>query len=239
MSLRAVFFDMGDTLVQAQGVPDAWRPAVLEAIERDFGKRWWAEPLYDADIRRPPKDEPLRQETNRWLADWLSAKGEVLTADEIERLRVDFARPLPLAYTLTPGAAEALRWCKERQLAVVVVTNTISRGDEQVRNDFVRFDLSDAVDHVITSYSTGWEKPHPAIFERALACAGVAASQTCMVGDRLDLDVIGPQRLGMRAVWMCRDDGQHAAAAPDAKIASLLELPAVLETWLRTDLQWS
>jgi FMN phosphatase YigB (HAD superfamily) len=232
MSLRAVFFDMGDTLIQAKGVADAWRPAVLEAIERDFGTRWWAEPLYDADIRRPPEDEPHRQETNRWLAEWLRAKGEVLTVDEIERLRVDFARPLPLAYALTPGAAEALRWCKERQLAVVVVTNTISRGDDEVRNDFARFDLGDAVDHVITSYSTGWEKPHPAIFERALACASVTAAETCMVGDRLDLDVIGPQRLGIRAVLMCADDGQHGTAAPDAKIGSLLELPAVLEAWL-------
>jgi FMN phosphatase YigB (HAD superfamily) len=239
MSLRAVFFDMGNTLVQAEGLPDAWRPAVLEAIERDFGKRWWAEPLYDADIRRPPKGEPHRQETNRWLAEWLRAKGEVLTSDDIERLRVDFARPLPLAYSLTSGAAEALRWCKERQLAVVVVTNTISRGDEQVRNDFVRFNLSDAVDHVITSYSTGWEKPHPAIFDRALACAGLTAAETCMVGDELEADVIGPQRLGMRAVWICRDDGQHAAAAPNAKIGSLLELPVVLETWLRPDLQRS
>lgn len=231
MPLRAVFFDMGNTLVGADGDDDAWRPGVLEAIERDFGQRWWAEPPYDADIRRPPKDEPYRQETNRWVAEWLSAKGEVLTSDEIERLRIDFARPLPLAYSLTPGTAEALRWCKSRHLAVVVVTNTLSRGDDDVRRDFVRFDLSDAIDHVITSYSTGWEKPHPAIFDRGLACAGVAASETCMVGDSIDLDVIGPQRLGMRAVWKCRA-GEAQQASPDAKIASLLELPGVLETWL-------
>jgi len=88
---------MGGTLVQSEGTVDACRPAVLEAIERDFGRRWWAEPLYDADIRRPPKDEPHRQETSRWLAEWLSANGEVLTTDEVERLRSDFARPLPLA----------------------------------------------------------------------------------------------------------------------------------------------
>ena len=233
MPLRAVFFDMGGTLVQSEGTVDAWRPAVLEAIERDFGRRWWAEPLYDADISRPPKDEPHRQETNRWLAEWLSANGEVLTADEVERLRSDFARPLPLAYALTPGAAEALRWCKERHLAVVVVTNTISRGDDQVRRDFVRFDLTGVIDHVVTSYSTGWEKPHPAIFERALACAGVTAVETCMVGDDLDADVIGPQRLGIRAVWKCSaDPPPETATSADATIASLLELPGVLGTWL-------
>src|SRR2546428_11120341 len=98
---------MGGTLVQSEGTVDAWRPAVLEAIEGDFGRRWWAEPLYDADIRRPPRDEPHRQETNRWLAGWLGANWEGLTAGGVERLRSDFAPSPPLAYAPAPRAAEA------------------------------------------------------------------------------------------------------------------------------------
>ena len=223
---------MGGTLVHAEGIADPWRPAVLEAIERDFGKRWWAEALYDTDIRAA-RLKPHRQETNRWLGEWLAARGEFLTSDEIERLRIDFARPLPHSFSLTPGAAEAMRWCKARDLAVAVVTNTISRGDDEVRRDFARFDLSDAVDHVITSYSTGWEKPHAAIFERALSCASVAAAETCMVGDELELDVIGAQRLGMRAVWKRpAAQSRDIPTSADATIASLLELPGVLEAWL-------
>src|SRR5207247_10292345 len=139
----------------------------------------------------------------------------------------------PLAYALTAGAAEALCWCKERHLAVVVVTNTISRGDDQVRRDFVRFDLTGVIDHVVTSYSTGWENPHPAIFERALACAGVTADETCMVGDDLDADVIGPQRLGIRAASKCSaDPPPEAATSADATIVSLLDLLGVLGIWL-------
>lgn len=225
---------MGGTLVDTRGgVGDPWREPVLEAINRDFGGPAWAEPLYAADIRRPPADDPHRQETNRWLADWLSERGEILTDTEVERLRLAFARPLPAVFSLAAGAADALRWCKARELAVVVVTNTISRGDEQVRNDFHRLGVSDLIDHVVSSYSTGWEKPHRAIFDRALGHAGAIAGEGCNVGDRLDLDIAGPKALGMRAVWVTNDVLPPGfATPPDATISSLARLPDVLEPWI-------
>lgn len=235
MRLRAVLFDMGGTLVESRGhVGDPWREPVLQAIEREFGPRPWAETLYGAEIRRPPANEPHRQETNRWLAEWLRERGEILTGAQVERLRLAFARPLPDAFSLAAGAADALRWCKARGLAVVVVTNTVSRGDEQVRGDFERLGVSNLIDHVVSSYSTGWEKPHRAIFERALQYAHASAAEACSVGDRFELDVEGPRTLGMRAVWISAGIVPPAATttAPDATIASLVELPRTLEPWL-------
>src|SRR5688572_16919066 len=160
---------MGGTLVETRGdVGDPWREPVLEAIKREFGERDWAETLYSASIRPPHADDPHRQETNRWLAEWLRERGVTFTDQQIERLRRAFARPIPAVFSLAVGAADALRWCKARELAVVVVTNTISRSDEEARGDFERFGVSQLIDHVVSSYSTGWEKPHHAIFERAL-----------------------------------------------------------------------
>jgi HAD superfamily hydrolase (TIGR01509 family) len=231
--LRGVFFDMGGTLVTYAGTDDPWRAPVLEAIEREFGKRWWAEPLYAADIRRPPAGDPYRQETERWLAEWLRERGEDLDAGQIARLRRAFARPLPTAFVLAAGAAEALAWCRASGLAVAVLTNTLSRGDAEVQEDFQRLGLDGLVDHIATSYSTGWEKPHPAMFERALAEAGIAASEACMVGDILEVDVAGAKGLGMRAIWVRAE----AAAVtenvrPDAEIESLRELPDTLGPWV-------
>ena len=235
MSLRAILFDMGGTLVATRtDVGDPWREPVMAAIEHAFGPRAWAEELYRAEIRSLDPNEPHRQETNRWLRNWLRAHGEILDDEEIERLRRAFARPLPAVFSLAEGAVDALRWCKERRLAIVVVTNTISRGDEEARQDFERLGVSELIDHVVSSYSTGWEKPHRAIFERALRYAGVAATEACNVGDRIDLDVAGPQALGMRAVWVSVEPTSDAGAAkPDATIASLRELPAVLDQWLQ------
>jgi FMN phosphatase YigB (HAD superfamily) len=230
--LRAVFFDMGGTLVSMEGTGDPWRPAVMEALEKEVGKRWWADALYDADIRRPPPNDPYRQETNRWLAEWLHEHGEPLTDEEVERVRRAFARPIPAGFGLTPGAAEAIRWCKERGMFVPVLTNTISRGDEEVTGDIKRLGLDGLVDLVVTSYTTGWEKPHPAMFQKALAAADIAAADACKVGDRLVVDVRGAQELGMRAVWIRPASGEPPTnITPDATIESLLELPAVLEAW--------
>ena len=233
--LRAVLFDMGGTLVETRGdVGDPWREPVLEAINREFGAPAWADTLYEADIRRPPAGEPHRQETNRWLADWMREKGESFTDEQVERLRRAFARPIPTVFSLAAGAAAALRWCKARELSVVVVTNTISRGDEEARSDFERFGVTDLIDHVVSSYSTGWEKPHRAIFERALGYAGAVAAEACNIGDRLDLDVAGPKALGMRAVWVSTDVVPSGfATPPDATISLLEQLPAVLEPWQR------
>jgi len=225
---------MGGTLVETRGdVGDPWREPVLEAIKREFGVRSWAETLYSADIRPPRANDPHRQETNLWLAEWLRDHGEMFSDEQVERLRLAFARPLPPVFSLAVGAADALRWCKARELAVVVVTNTVSRGDEQARGDFERFGVSDFVDQVVSSYSTGWEKPHHVIFERALRLAGVTPAEACKVGDRLDLDVAGPKALGMRAVWISGGVARpDIAAAPDATISSLEQLPGVLEPWL-------
>jgi FMN phosphatase YigB (HAD superfamily) len=90
------------------------------------------------------------------------------------------------------------------------------------------------IDHVVSSYSTGWEKPHHAIFERALGYAGASAAQACNVGDRLDLDIAGPKAIGMRAVWVSTDAlPADFATLPDATISSLEQLPGVLGRWLR------
>jgi len=225
---------MGGTLVGTRDdVGDPWRTPVLAAIHREFGPRAWTEALYAADIRRPRADEPYRQETNRWLAAWLRERGETLTDEQVERLRRAFAQPLPAVFSLAPGAADALRWCKAHDLAVVVVTNTVSRGDEDARGDFDRFGVSDLIDHVVSSYSTGWEKPHHVIFDRALGYADATAAEACNVGDRLDLDIAGPKALGMRAVWVStRVIPPGFAPPPDATIPSLQRLPEVLQPWL-------
>jgi len=231
--LRAVFFDMGGTLVTYTGTHDPWRAPVLEAIEREFGKRWWAEPLYAADIRRAKTDDPYRQETERWLAEWLRERRVDLDAGQIARLRRAFARPLPTEFVLAAGAAEALAWCRASHLAVAVLTNTLSRGDTEVRGDFQQLGLDSLVDHIVTSYSTGWEKPHPAMFERGLAETGVAASEACMVGDSLEVDVAGAKGMGMRAIWVrARAAAVTDNARPDVEIESLRELPDAVRPWL-------
>jgi putative hydrolase of the HAD superfamily len=231
--LRAAFFDIGDTLVEARGGEDHWRPVVLARVEREFGALSWAEQLYAADIRRPSADDPFRQETNRWMAEWLRNRGESWSEVQVERLRVAFASPMPDAFSLAPGAEAALRWCKAQRLSVAVLTNTITRGDAEVWQDCRRLGLGELVDEVVSSYSTGWSKPHRAMFERALAFVGVEPGAAFMVGDQFSEDVVGAKQVGLRAIWKStRPTPSDSTERPDAVIASLVELPSIAQAWL-------
>jgi HAD superfamily hydrolase (TIGR01662 family) len=81
---------------------------------------------------------------------------------------------------------------------------------------------------VTFSSEVGVRKPHPAIYQDALAKVGVEPSRALFVGDRVREDVQGPQSLGMRAVllreWRQEDDPGVA----DFVIGRLGELPTVL-----------
>ncbi len=232
-SLRAAFFDMGDTLVEAPPGQDFWHPVVMERIAEEFGPRPWAEALYRTDLRRRAS-EPYRQETNRWISDWLREQGQPLTDAEVEKLRRAFAAPLPAVFSLTVGAAEALRWCKANGLSVALLTNTITRGDDEIRRDWKRFGLDASIDHVVSSYSTGWEKPHGAMFERALELSGASQDEAVMIGNEFLADVVGAKRAGIRAIWVnpVPTERRQYTERADAIIPSLLDLPSVLQPWL-------
>src|SRR5688572_26145070 len=98
--VRAAFFDLGGTLVEGPPGADAWRPVVMARIESEFGSLPWSDLLYAADIRHPPSDDPYRQETDRWLAEWVASRGEVWDGARIERLRRALAAPLPATFSL-------------------------------------------------------------------------------------------------------------------------------------------
>ena len=231
-------FDVGDTLVQHWKPQPEVRALTRDALRREFGEREWYDTFLEAEIvpgHRHHADEELKQETNRWYAEWFRNSQIGIDDIDIDRFRVATSVPLDLVGALVPGTAEALRWCKQHGLAVGLITNTLSRGDDEVRRDWQRFGLADTVDYVVSSHSVGWQKPHEAIFRRALELAGTRPSDSVMVGDRMLQDIWGAKRLGMRAVWrrpLAGAPQDPVATEPDAVIDDLTALPGALERWL-------
>jgi HAD superfamily hydrolase (TIGR01549 family) len=93
------------------------------------------------------------------------------------------------------------------------------------------FDLQGLVSATISSSDHGLMKPHPSIFNAALALLGVAAADAVMVGDSLKHDVEGALNVGMRAVLLNRGDNAAPRVAGDHRvpvIRSLRELPGLL-----------
>jgi len=92
-----------------------------------------------------------------------------------------------------------------------------------------KFGLKRFFDVVVISGEVNRRKPSPEIFERALRILGAEASKTVFVGDMLDLDVLGPKKVGMKTVFIERRPVEHGVDVnPDYVIKGLNELLAVL-----------
>jgi putative hydrolase of the HAD superfamily len=120
-----------------------------------------------------------------------------------------------------PDVLPALGELRERGLTVVVGSN----WDCSLSDWLEPAGITELVDGVVTSAEVGAPKPHPRVFERALAIAGVAPSEALHVGDKMDNDVEGAAAAGVRAVLVQREGEPPASVEA---IRSLRELPALL-----------
>lgn len=76
----------------------------------------------------------------------------------------------------------------------------------------------------------GHAKPHPRMFEQALAAAGVQAGQAVHIGDHPAQDVAAAQAVGLRSVWVNLTNAEWPLSRrPDAEIRHFSELPAALD----------
>ncbi|HEX9495295.1 MAG TPA: HAD family hydrolase [Candidatus Limnocylindria bacterium] len=233
MGIRAAFFDVGDTLVEGWD-PD-YRGKARAAVVAQYGERDWLDAFLDEKHEPSDDDEPWRQQTvaiiERWLRDRNVPSGDL----DCDRIRALCSVPLDTVSRLTEGAGEALRWCKAQDLRVILVSNTLWRGDAEIREDWRRFGLGEHIDGVASSHDVGWRKPHRAMFERALSLADVRPEEAFMVGDRLRADIWGARQVGIRGVLRRTALGKPQSEIeiePDAVVDTLTDLPRAVSPWL-------
>ncbi|MCK7490287.1 MAG: HAD family hydrolase [Anaerotruncus sp.] len=85
------------------------------------------------------------------------------------------------------------------------------------------FDIHDRFDVIVVSADVGWRKPHPEIFHETLRRMGIGPDQAIFVGDTPEADVLGPQGVGMDAIWINRNNASlpPGAAPPTHTVTSL------------------
>jgi len=132
---------------------------------------------------------------------------------------------------LMPGAAAVV---PQMTLPLAVWANTRIAREGDGRRWLDRAGLGSGFRWVVTSIDAGARKPARAFFQFALAQMGCRAADVLFVGNQLNADVAGGEASGIRTVWVSGSeyhspDDTGSAMRPSYSIATLSELPALLE----------
>jgi FMN phosphatase YigB (HAD superfamily) len=209
--IRAVFFDVGETIVDETRSWAAWADhlgvshftffaAMGVVVERGWHHHKVFElirPGFDLDLERP-------------------------------RFQAAGGAPAVEEQDLYPDALSCLRALREAGYRLGLAGNQ----PEAIEAMLARMDLP--VDVIASSGRWGVEKPSAAFFARVVEAAGTPAAEIAYVGDRLDNDVLPARDAGMHAVFLRRGPwGMVHATRPEAALAhacidSLEELPEAI-----------
>lgn len=241
--IRAVGFDLGDTLIEYQDVPLDWQqhyPVALAAVS----SLWTDLPSPESLVAGA---DALRRYNTRVTArieevDHVAVFGDVLAA---------MGAPGPDCSSLVDPAADAffavfqqrvqafpdthavIGELRARGLGVGVLTDVPYGMPRRLANaDLLSTDLGSLADNMLTSVEVGRRKPDSLGFAQLAAALGCSPDEMLFVGnERKDVD--GALAAGMRAVLVWRADavapqwGQHHCVSA---LGGLLDLAAPLRT---------
>ncbi len=219
-AVRAVIFDAGNTLIRQD------YGAVADYLAAR-GHRVTADRVEEAEQRaRFRLDRSFTngastesaETTLRYMRDMLAELR--IAGDEeaaaIVRWRGGFNPPLGVWNRADPAAEPALLAVARAGLIAGVVSNSNGSIGAVLESTGLARHLA----FVIDSSVVGVEKPHPRIFELALAAAGVPADEAVYVGDLYSVDVLGARAAGLRAVLLDPRGLWGAADCPRARDAA-------------------
>ncbi len=218
MTFQAVLLDFYGTLARVTSWGDTPESILAErgyTLDPELRRQW-----FDDGFDGQTHDEHStsreayvawqRERTAGMLREADVHPGEV---DEIvDRIRAGSSGRVLEAYAEVP---EALALLRAEGLPLVVCSN----WDWSLVEAVAEVGLTGAVDGLVSSAWVGARKPHPRVFEAALAEAGVAADDALYVGDTWVPDVEGPRALGMASAYLQReghwpDPGFEGGIAP-------------------------
>jgi len=213
MPIRAVLFDLGDTLVSYYQ-PSDFMPILRRSLDACLqvlgqappGGEAWTDLIHQAlelnqeraDLAVWPLEERLRMLFGRYAS---------LDTELIERLAQAFLQPIFATAQVGHDALPVLLGLKRRGVKTGIVSNTPWGSPGRVwRSELARHELLTAVDAVVFCQDVGWRKPHPTPFRRALELIGVAAKDAAFVGDNPVWDVEGAESAGLLPILL---GGRH------------------------------
>ncbi|HEX9116659.1 MAG TPA: HAD family hydrolase [Anaerolineae bacterium] len=246
-AIQVVLFDLGGTLLHYEQPPEHTFDAINEAAMRAFlvaaaraGAKIADPALAVRAVARMAAAADAKAARALHANNAESVIREGLEAVEIHLTAKAWNAGITAYYAavsavVTPVAGDAKAVLADlvgQGRSLGMVSNTLW-SPEFHDADLQRFGLLEYLPVRVYSSAAGIVKPHPAIYRQALDRLDVAPAEAVFVGDKLAVDVAGPQKIGMRAILVVSPfrPEESDEIQPDARIQSLAELPALLSAW--------
>ena len=203
--MKVLFFDVGYTLVNEDAV---WDARCRQQAQTDEAKKLG---LSAADIYHEIEIASIsRKPQFRTLIDKYNFKEVVPYRTELEKL-----------YEKVPVVIKQL----SQKYELGIIANQLDGLKERLED----FGLLQYFNYIISSWDVQVMKPDIRIFECALDKTNCTPQEACMIGDRLDNDILPAKSLGMKTVWIKQGFGAlqkplSKSEEPDYTINNLAEL---------------
>ncbi len=217
-----ILLDMGFTLVYFEPrhetiVQDALRATGFERTEQEILAAIevvWAEYYRDAATITFPATPEYDREAQSWLNRDLFASlglGSDPTAQQVYSAALESWLSRPGVIRPYPEVVYVLDTLKKRSYRLGIVSNWSWNLPRRV----TQAGLDGFFELVWASAHAGCNKPHPAIFDQALAQMGVSTERALYVGDSYLHDVVGARSAGLDVILL---DRNGAADSPDCPV---------------------
>ncbi|GAA1004115.1 hydrolase [Acrocarpospora pleiomorpha] len=227
--IRAILFDLDETLFDHRTAVAAAVTSWTAALSPCHpllaeGPALWLR-LEDKHLPAWHKGEcSFGEQRRRRLRDYCDQLGLPVPAD-LDEAYGEFLLRYEAAWQAFPDAYPVMDALSGTGLTLGVLTNG---QPVQQEAKLRRLGLLDRLDPVLTPDSLGGHfKPSPRCYLATAAKLGLAPHEVALVGDNLNLDAIGPTRVGMHGIWLDRY-GTSAPPPGIPAIRTLTDLPALL-----------
>lgn len=205
---RYLLFDLGGTLMHSQG---DWNSIHIRAYEALVQKLNEYEIALDSKVFRArlheyyaQRDKDNQETTYHFvLRELLNELGYGEVAEPVLRSALDALYSVTQTnWVLENDTLSTLQHLKSQNYQLGILSNA---GDDKDVQDLIKgFGVRSYFDFVLTSATCFYRKPHPRAFELALAHWNIPPAEGIMIGDSLEADIQGAQKLGMGTIWITR-----------------------------------
>jgi putative hydrolase of the HAD superfamily len=211
---KGILFDLGDTVLIERGyylengVAELLRIAQIHNRDFEVAHEKWLSALKDFQWNQ--RDGLLEFSFRSFLKIFFEhhQNPQQLPLEEIELLCWKAIGDLAPA----SGIKKIFATLEEMKIPCGVVSNAIF-GESILRWELRKHGLESAFHFVISSGDYGIKKPHPLLFQIAIAKLGVKPEETWFVGDSIENDIVGAKNAGLVPIWISQKAGTHTAVA--------------------------